>query len=414
MGAVFLFCCRVKRLIIYLQMKKFGYIVIGKGLMGSAAARYLSGWGETAVIGPDEPANWQTHPGVFASHYDQGRITRRLSKDVVWSELAQAAIAQYPTLEAASGISFHGPSGGLYVAPDPNDAYFQLADGWGQQQGVNCARLSPAERQARFPFLDFPAGWPALWEGPPAGYINPRDLIEAQLAGARQQGATVIGETAVTLHRDANSVRVVTDAGQTCRADKVLLATGAFSNCFDLLPRPLPLRVKSEIIILAEVGEAEVERLAGMPTVIYEIESDVLNDIYLLPPIRYPDGRFYLKMGCNTAVDQTLTTLAEMRRWMIAGESDRMLAPMRAALQSIIPDLRANSFQTKRCLITYTPHGKPYIDALQPGRLYAVTGGNGSSAKSSDSLGRMAAELMHEGHWSFNLEPALFKIPDSA
>lgn len=222
----------------------------------------------------------------------------------------------------------------------------------------------------------------------------------------------------------------------------MLLAAGAFSNCYDLLPRPLPLRVKSEIIILAEVGEAEVERLAGMPTVIYEIQSEdkdktrintdehrsilkkirvnprlsvshLLADIYLLPPIRYPNGRFYLKMGCNTAVDQTLSTLEEMRRWMIAGESDRMLAPLQAALQSIIPGLQANSFQTKRCLITYTPHGKPYIDTLQPGRLYVATGGNGASAKSSDSLGRMAAELMHQGLWSFDLDPGLFKITDS-
>jgi sarcosine oxidase len=312
-------------------MNHFTYLVIGKGLMGAAASRYLSQWGKTAVIGPDEPADWQTHTGVFASHYDQGRITRRLSKDQVWSELAQAAIAQYAPLEAASGISFHQASGGLYVAPDPNDPYFQLADGWGRQQGIDYARLTPSERQARFPFLDFPAGWPALWEGPPAGYINPRDLIKAQLAVARQQGATIIGETAVSLHLDTNSIRIVTDAGQTYQADKVLLATGAFSNCFDLLPQPLPLRVKSEIIILAEVDEAEVERLAGMPTVIYEIQSadedrtrintdehrseeirvhgstvlttgprlsvsHLLADIYLLPPIRYPNGRIYLKI----------------------------------------------------------------------------------------------------------------------
>jgi glycine/D-amino acid oxidase-like deaminating enzyme len=391
-------------------MNTYDYLVIGKGLMGTAAARYLSWWGKTAVIGPDEPTNWQTHPGVFASHYDQGRISRRLSKDVVWSELAQAAIAQYPLLEAAGGIPFHRPSGGLYVAPDPNDAYFQLADTWGAAQRVDCVRLSPAQRQSRFPFLNFPAGWPTLWEGPPAGYINPRDLIKAQLAIARQQGAVVIRETAVALHLAANPIRVVTDAGQTYQADKILLASGAFSNCYDLLPSPLPLRVKSEIIILAEVDEAEVERLAGMPTVIYEIVSDRLNDIYLLPPIRYPDGRFYLKMGCNTAVDQTLTTLEEMRRWMIGGDSNQMLKPMRAALESIIPGLRAVSYQTKRCLITYTPHGKPYIDTLLPGRLYAATGGNGSSAKCSDSLGRMAAELMHRGHWSFDLDPALFQV----
>ena len=61
----------------------FDVLVIGKGLMGSAAARYLREFGaDTAVLGPDEPQKLQTHDGVFASHYDQGRIPRRLSKDL--------------------------------------------------------------------------------------------------------------------------------------------------------------------------------------------------------------------------------------------------------------------------------------------------------------------------------------------
>lgn len=32
----------------------FDTIVIGKGLLGSAAAKYLSRWQKVAVIGPDE------------------------------------------------------------------------------------------------------------------------------------------------------------------------------------------------------------------------------------------------------------------------------------------------------------------------------------------------------------------------
>ena len=57
----------------------FDYIVIGKGLIGSAAGRYLSATGtKVALIGPHEPENWPAHQGVFASHYDQGRLTRVL------------------------------------------------------------------------------------------------------------------------------------------------------------------------------------------------------------------------------------------------------------------------------------------------------------------------------------------------
>ena len=82
----------------------FDVLVIGKGLMGSAAARYLQGFGaNTAVLGPDEPQNPQTHDGVFASHYDQGRITRRLSKDITWATLADRSIAQYRNFSCSPG-----------------------------------------------------------------------------------------------------------------------------------------------------------------------------------------------------------------------------------------------------------------------------------------------------------------------
>jgi sarcosine oxidase len=71
---------------------------------------------------------------------------------------------------------------------------------------------------------------------------------------------------------------------------------------------------------------------------------------------------------------------------------------MRQALETIIPGLRAEAYATKRCLVTYTPHGKPFIDRLG-GRLFVATGGNGSSAKCADTLGRLAAELVLAGEW---------------
>jgi sarcosine oxidase len=33
------------------------------------------------VLGPDEPAHRAAHTGVFASHYDEGRITRVVDRD---------------------------------------------------------------------------------------------------------------------------------------------------------------------------------------------------------------------------------------------------------------------------------------------------------------------------------------------
>ena len=56
----------------------FDYLVVGKGLFGSAAIRHLSLMSDNvAIIGPDEPADPDAHTGVFASHVnaDHGNAT---------------------------------------------------------------------------------------------------------------------------------------------------------------------------------------------------------------------------------------------------------------------------------------------------------------------------------------------------
>ena len=54
----------------------FEFIVIGRGMMGAAAARHLTLEGKrVALIGPEEPSDRLAHQGVFASHYDEARIT---------------------------------------------------------------------------------------------------------------------------------------------------------------------------------------------------------------------------------------------------------------------------------------------------------------------------------------------------
>jgi sarcosine oxidase len=322
-------------------------------LFGAAATRYLSQSGQRVLlIGPDEPADWQTHQGVFASHYDQGRITRQLSDDPIWSQLAAEAIAGYPALESAAGIAFHVPAGVLFVAPQGSGRdYLAPVRQIAHVRGVAYEALpDQAALASRFPFLRFPASCHGLYEPAPAGYINPRDVIRAQLAVAQQHGATIIPELVTGITQTAGHAALTTQSGNRYTASRALVAAGAFSNCHQLLPRPLALRVKSETIILARLPDAEARRLAAMPCLIYEIQSPLLEGIYLLPPVRYPDGRYYLKMGCDTAADQWLPDLEAMRRWMISGESDVMLSPMRQALDAIIPGLAAEAFQTKRCM----------------------------------------------------------------
>ena len=216
----------------------FDYIVIGKGLIGSAAARYLSLRGRTAVIGPDEPPDLATHEGVFASHYDQGRITRQLSQDEVWAALARMSVAQYPAIEVESGIRFHYLVGGLYVpAAVEAPSYLLEMARLAERVAVEYKVMDEAALRGRWPYLHFPDGWRGLYEAAPAGYINPRKLILAQLAAGQKRGLEVVRETAVSVESGPDCLTVTTDAGQSYQTRKALAATGAFGNSFALLPQ---------------------------------------------------------------------------------------------------------------------------------------------------------------------------------
>ena len=95
------------------------YAVIGLGLIGAAATRYLAETGASVMgVGPLEPPDWASHEGVFSSHYDSGRITRILDERFERAELARRSILAYEALSRRTGIEFHHPVGVLDARTD--------------------------------------------------------------------------------------------------------------------------------------------------------------------------------------------------------------------------------------------------------------------------------------------------------
>ena len=86
----------------------------------------------------------------------------------------------------------------------------------------------------------------------------------------------------------------------------MLIAAGAYTN--QLLERKLDMTLMARTILLAELSNAEVDRLEGMPTLIYELRSNPsLDSIYMLPPIKYPDGKYYIKIVTGDKVTVELS-----------------------------------------------------------------------------------------------------------
>ncbi|MBY5703778.1 FAD-dependent oxidoreductase [Rhizobium leguminosarum] len=371
----------------------FRFIVIGRGMMGAAAAKYLARQTDgVAVIGPDEPDDRKTHKGVFASHYDEGRITRTIDPDRNWALLANRSIDRYGEIAGDSGIDFYREVGCVVVAPTGGD-YLEKTRQAAVSLGVETSLLDEQGLKAAFPFFAFPDGGAGVFEARGAGHISPRKLVKAQSLLAEKAGATVIRDHVVSIRSEGGSAVVETAGGLSHRAEKVLLAAGGFSIAENLLPQPVALTVYARTVTLFEVSEADAARLAAMPSLILRAPG---IDIYLLPPIRYPDGKFYLKIGGDPD-DLALRDDTEMRAWFKTEGRDTVRAHLKRIVAGLVPDMVPLSISAAACVVSHTESGYPMIGYSSSPEIAVLTGCAGTSAKSSDEIGRLGAELLLSG-----------------
>ncbi|MGR3289962.1 MAG: FAD-dependent oxidoreductase, partial [Paracoccaceae bacterium] len=116
---------------------------------------------------------------------------------------------------------------------------------------------------------------------------------------------------------------------------------------------------------------------------------------YLLPPIIYPDGKTYLKIGGDPR-DSDLKNTAEITDWFQGQGWPAGRDHLIAVINALMPELRYTDIKTAACVTTLTPSGMPVIQ-YQSARIIALTGGNGGAAKSSDEIGRLGAVIAQGG-----------------
>lgn len=361
--------------------------VIGRGLIGSAAARHLASAGhDVTLIGPAEPHDKRRHRGVFASHYDEGRITRKNATDRYWAEASIASIARYPEIEAASGIKFFSPVGALMAGADDGE-FLGSARAVAGQVSVVHQDLRRELLSEVLPDLVLPEGWSALWEPEDSGHISPRRLVEAQTRLAESQGAMVLDIAVLELEDRVSGVRVQTGTGRRV-FDQVLVAAGGMTD--HVLGRAPNYKVCGRTVALFELAEDQAERLAHLPSIV----MGTPEGHYLLPPIRYPDGRVYMKLGGDPD-DILLTTPESIGDWFRSGGRAEVRDDQEARFRALFPGVEVGSVQMDACMTTWTDDLRPEIARLSE-RVTVASAGNGAGAKCSDELGRRGAALVAE------------------
>jgi sarcosine oxidase len=383
--------------------------VIGRGLMGSAAARHLAEAGrDVGLIGPDEPADRARHAGVFGSHYDSGRIARILDPQLLWARMAERAIHRFRDQEAASGIRFFSEVGALFIAPDDpgGNGYLPALERTAAALNASYDRLSFEGLRDMFPALASENGCRALLERQHAGYLDPRAHLRSNEAILTRHGAFIAAEcvTKVEAHPD---MLVVTGPTLELRARQVIIATGAYASGLRLPVRTPSLSADTWAMLLARLDARHVAAFQHLPVVIHK-PRDPAQHAYLLPAVRYPDGHWYLKIGSPFAVAR-LTNLDDLSRWFREPVPSAVEHHARALLQHIVPAFDFDHLDAEPCCTTHTTTGFPFIDFADDPRIVWLVGCNANAGKSADELGRLAARLVLDGRWTDSLDVEVFK-----
>jgi sarcosine oxidase len=360
------------------------FAVLGGGMMGAPCARYLAEAGHSvALVAAPEPAPGA--PGPFGSHFDAARITRRVASDPDWSLASRRSIARYRDLEARSGRTIFRETGALMAGPEDGPltgftrGFLACARGLDDPPEV----LDPDAVRERTG-LALPEGSRATLETRAAGWLDPRAMRAAQQALARAAGARLHAAPATA--REGTEVTLAD--GTRLSAGHVVVATGPHAASDGLLPGRPKMTVWARTVAFARLTEAEGTRLAALPSAIW-VPDGWDHDLYMLPPVRYPDGNLYLKIG-GQKDGPTIGSGEEMAAWFHGPGDAEVGARLMAEMRRVLPGLAVEAERTGPCAVVWSETGFPYIDAAGPG-VTVVCGGNGAAAKCGDELGRLGA-----------------------
>jgi sarcosine oxidase len=251
--------------------------------------------------------------------------------------------------------------------------------------------MSIADLAARFPRYAAPDNWAAVFE-PGAGFLRPEEIITTHLELARQRGAEIVTEEAVSsINASGNAYRVATLRREVV-ADRVVVAAGAWTA--PLVPElQAVLRVERQVSHwFASMGDARLGP-EDMPVTMWELDDGRI--FYTTPDVG--EG---VKAGFHHGGE--MTTADTVRREVAKDE----VAEARSTLGALVPLAAGTPGRSAVCLYTDTPDEHFIVDRHPAHRgVVIVSACSGHGFKFSSAVGEIAADLVQDADPRFDLAP---------
>lgn len=371
-------------------MEQVETVVVGGGVMGSAAAWALASAGREVLL----LERFETGHVRGASH-GASRIYRTTYAEPEYLDLAQEALGHWRGLEADAGVELLTLTGG--VSGGAGDTRRdEIAEAFAAR-GVPHEWLSAEAAAERWPGLRFDGR--VLHETETAGRVHADRAVEAFQAVARARGAQVRHSTAVLgIDEVPGGVRVRTEQGDVI-AQRVVVAVGAWSAGLvaPLLGRASgPLGPDGLPLVVTQEQPAHFALRVGAPDELsWPSFTNDPGQALVGPGKRWPSGTYGLatpgegiKVGFHGVGPLT-------------DPDHRTFQPEQAQLDQLldyvaewVPGVDPSTAVPISCTYTTTPDHDFVLDRV--GRVTVAAGFSGHGFKFAPSLGRVLRDLATE------------------
>ncbi len=354
-------------------------VVIGGGVVGAATLYHLArkGWSDVVLVERRELTSGSTwHAAgllpLFNMSYSVGQVHKY-------------SVRFYQELQEETGmdVGFRKVSNiRLAMNRDRMDEYHQYA-GVAETIGVEVKFLSPQEVGEIWPLCNI-EGLVGAIQHPEDGYIQPADLTQALASGARNRGADIHRNCAVTaLERNRSGEWCVTTDQGSITCEHVVSASGSFARQVGAMAGlDVPVIPVEHQYIVTEPHEALQQRQAdGLPELGVLRESDgswymreeraglILGPYEIGAPACYVDG-----------------PADDMEYELFQEDLDRLAPHIESAINRVPAFGEVGVKQVYNGAICYTPDGSPIIGPawgvenfwLNEGHSFGITAAGGA------------------------------------
>jgi len=364
----------------------YDVIVIGLGVMGTAAAYHLSTAGKR-VLGLEQ---FDIDHNKGSSH-GESRIIRYAYSHPIYIEMARESFSLWRALEQASGKRLMFRTGGFDFGPTDSES-LQLTRASLEAAHIPYEWLGPDEANRRFPQFRLSPGMAALYQAD-AAYLAASSCVLAMAELAHVQGADIVPNTpALEIEPINGLVRVHTPA-RMYEAPYCIITAGPWAGkVLGQMGHRLPVQPTREQIVFLDPLNPDLYNPDQCPIFIYH-GVGAQRWFYGLPNVQGTGVKVGIH-GNNDAVDPD-----NVRR-----EGDQAYVhTVREWVEKYLPYANGPVKEVRTCLYTMTPDEHFIIDHLpdHPNIVYGA-GFSGHGFKFGILIGKMLAEMATMGQTPYD------------